>query len=73
MVLSHTALGGLSQISTITLPLILSFTSLSFFLVRAVARVPISGFFRHSVILSFCLSLLASREVLREAIGIKAV
>ena len=39
------------------------------FLGRAVARAPISGFFRHSVILS----LLASREVSREAIGIKAV
>ena len=39
------------------------------FLGRAVARAPISGFFRHPV----CLSLLASGEVLRELIGFKAV
>ena len=39
------------------------------FLGRAVARVPISGF----VILPACLSQLASGEVLRVAIGFKAV
>ena len=38
------------------------------FLGRAVARAPISGFF---FFLSVCLSLLALREVLREAIDIE--
>ena len=40
------------------------------FLGRAVAQAPISGYFRPSVL---CLSLLASGEVSRVAIGFKAV
>ena len=47
-------------------------TCIDIFLVRAVARAPQSGFFL-SACLPVCLSQLASREVLRVALGIDTV